>query len=166
MNATVIGRGAIEIVEIVSIATDMQTLIVAIVPVLAHLNMIHMRPSAAEPSRIERRATGITIALDCLHLDVLVGMRSASIALAEAQQVIITLVSDVSEKLSVSGLTSVEPTRVSQALACSIMAMVPVVLHQLGAAGRVTRAQASVKARYVQPLYVHRHMLPFEMLTV
>jgi len=153
MTATVTGRGAI---EIVSIATDIQTLTVAIVPVLAHLNMIHMQPSAAEPSRIGRRATGTTTALDCLLFDAIVETTSVLIALAEAQQVITTVVSVFREKLSVSGRTSVELIRASQASACSIMAMVLVVLHRLGVAGRAMRVQASVTARYVQSLYPAR----------
>ena len=147
MSATVIGTGAI---EIVSIATDIQTLTV-VVPVLAHLNMILMLPSAGELNRIGKPATGTTsIALDCLHrLAVIAGKTTALSALVEALLVITMDVNDVSAKSNVRGPTSAEPTHASRVLAYWTMVMVPGALLQLGAVGRATRVQASATTRYV-----------------
>lgn len=106
MNATVTGIDVIEIVEIVSIATDILILTVAIVHALAHLNMIRMLLSVVVLNKTGRRATGTPIVQVCLRpLVGTVEKTTALNGLAAVLLVIIMVVSGVSAKSNASDRT-------------------------------------------------------------
>ena len=162
MSATVIGRGAI---EIVSTAMDILIPIAVIVHVLAHLNMTCMLQSADERNKTGRRVTGTVTAQAYLrhHFAASDEMTIVTNARVEVLPVITMVASVASERLSVSGHTLAEPIHAKQVSACWTTAIVEAGHHQRDAVVRAMRARTGV---IVTPRYVSWFILTCTILTL